>query len=295
MVFKARMAILATVTLGVLLSCPVALATFPGENGKIAFSRDGDIWIMDPDGSNQEQLTSGPAADSDPKWAPDGSAIAFGRVNDGHNRVLIYDLVGGLHRLGDLKAGFATWAPSGLRLLVVSVGSNFDPPPLAVVSLDGSIVWTIPGTGYMYDPDWAPRGDRIAVTQGDVATEILTIEPDGTNQQVVSPVPQDLDIFNEHASWSPDAGQIAFEHNPESHCTEISPGQFECKNNAQIYTVEADGNGPTELTAYDPNRTDEDPGWSPTARRLPSRATTSAVPLRESDDSTHGHGRRQRP
>ncbi len=98
--------------------------------------------------------------------------------------------------------------------------------------------------------------------------EILTIEPDGTNQQVVSPVPQDLDIFNEHASWSPDAGQIAFEHNPESHCTEISPGQFECKNNAQIYTVEADGNGLTELTAYDPNRTDENPGWSPDGSQI---------------------------
>ena len=58
-----RVAILAALALAALCLCSAALATFPGENEKIAFSRDGDIWIMDPNESNQEQITSGPAED----------------------------------------------------------------------------------------------------------------------------------------------------------------------------------------------------------------------------------------
>jgi Tol biopolymer transport system component len=42
----------------------------------IAFVRGGDIWVMDPDGSHQRQVTSGLRADA-PDWSPDGSRIAF--------------------------------------------------------------------------------------------------------------------------------------------------------------------------------------------------------------------------
>ncbi len=32
---------------------PTALATFPGENGAVAFSRGGDIWRINPDGTGE--------------------------------------------------------------------------------------------------------------------------------------------------------------------------------------------------------------------------------------------------
>jgi Tol biopolymer transport system component len=265
------LAIGALLALGVLCLCPVALATFPGENGKIAFSRDGDIWLMDPDGSNQEQLTSGPAQDLAPKWAPDGSAIAFWRHTNDHDRVFIYDLVGGLRRLGDLEAAFPTWSPSNLRLLVKQVDPNPDPnrnPPLAVVSLDGSIVRTIPGTGYAYGPDWGPHVDRIAFSYGGGGSSIVTIEPNGTDLLVVSPAPEDLDMYSENASWSPDGARIVFDQNADTYCTEVSPGQFSCKNNDQIYAVDGDADGLTELTTYNPDRTDEDPAWSPDGSQI---------------------------
>jgi hypothetical protein len=41
--FGARVLICATLALAALCVSPVAFATFPGENGKIAFSRDGDM------------------------------------------------------------------------------------------------------------------------------------------------------------------------------------------------------------------------------------------------------------
>jgi WD40-like Beta Propeller Repeat len=56
-----------------------AQATFPGANGKIAFVRDYDeIWTMNPDGSNQVDITNTPTADEDsPAWSADGKRITY--------------------------------------------------------------------------------------------------------------------------------------------------------------------------------------------------------------------------
>ena len=54
-----------------------AHATFPGDNGKIAFSRAGDIWTMNPDGTGPLNLTNDAAMQGSPAWSPDGGRIAF--------------------------------------------------------------------------------------------------------------------------------------------------------------------------------------------------------------------------
>jgi CubicO group peptidase (beta-lactamase class C family) len=48
-----------------------------GLNGLIAFSLDGDIFAIRPDGTGRVRITSGWPQDGSPAWSPDGTRIAF--------------------------------------------------------------------------------------------------------------------------------------------------------------------------------------------------------------------------
>ena len=62
-----------------LLAIPAcAQAAFPGENGKIAYSRSGQIYTINPDGTGETNISSGANnEDYDPAWSPDGSKLIF--------------------------------------------------------------------------------------------------------------------------------------------------------------------------------------------------------------------------
>jgi Tol biopolymer transport system component len=108
----------------------LAHATFGGPNGKIAFSTirngsDRDIWIMNPDGSNPENVTAGaPFASSNedwPVWNRDGTKLAFHTDLHGPTEIYAIELDGTsppLHvtydTLGtEFSDAMPTWSPDG--------------------------------------------------------------------------------------------------------------------------------------------------------------------------------------
>ena len=85
---------------------------------KIAFAseRDGnlEIYIMDPDGSNQVRLTNNDSADAVPRWSPDGSKIAFQSDRGGNYEIYVMDPDGSNQvRLtdNDSNDGYPSWSP----------------------------------------------------------------------------------------------------------------------------------------------------------------------------------------
>ncbi len=85
--------------------------TYPGRDGVIAYERNGDVWIRDPDSAEPAQLLVEDAGA--PSWSPDGSKLAFERAAQGEQQVWISDITSGeatqLTTVDGLHAYEPTW------------------------------------------------------------------------------------------------------------------------------------------------------------------------------------------
>jgi Tol biopolymer transport system component len=70
---------------------PIDINSLPG---KIVYSSEGDIYVMDADGSERTRLTDNPAEDFDPVWSPDGKTILFESFRDGNYESYAVDIDG---------------------------------------------------------------------------------------------------------------------------------------------------------------------------------------------------------
>jgi flagellin len=59
-----------------LSSATAGQAAWPGHNGKVAFTRNGNLWLMNADGSNQHRIARNA---SEARWSPNGRRITFER------------------------------------------------------------------------------------------------------------------------------------------------------------------------------------------------------------------------
>ena len=164
-------------------SAPEAKATFPGENGKIAFASnrtngegvynpegDFEIFSVNLDGTGLQQLTNNTARDFHPDFAPDGKKLAF--VSD-----------------RDFAPGVYTMNADGSKQRKTSRGSG--------------IAFASPG--------WSPDGARITFTSDqEGGNDVFVIRANGSGQKrlTVNGVPTDSGPV-----FSPDGAQIAFQTN----------------------------------------------------------------------------------
>ena len=56
---------------------------------RIAYSKNGDIFVVNADGSGQTRLTDHPAGDWEPRWSPDGGKIVFTTDRDGNKEIYV--------------------------------------------------------------------------------------------------------------------------------------------------------------------------------------------------------------
>ncbi len=223
----------------------------------------GHIYVMDGDGSNLRQLTSGPFEDERPSWSPDGTMIAFHRLefedlatrSGGAERYIVTMTSDGkrLKRIfGELaEAAWANrvywpwesepaWSPDG-KQIALKYGHR-----LAIANVDASsfkddfrVLFDVGVRFGGSSISWSPDGTRIAISRHLVAPSgRLSGDKSIAIVDVASGIATDItprgeDHFNPH--WSPDGRRILY----QSHRGETRDGVYRTVED-RIYVVGVD-------------------------------------------------------
>lgn len=243
-----------------------ARSAFPGMNGLILFESDntssgeGDLFVVNPDGTGLEALTDTPeATERYGRWSPSGSRIVFVSDRDGDFEVQIMyadgSKVRNLTRNGvhDLQPA---WSPSERRIAFVSERrANFD---LYVMRADGRGLRLVAdlATDIRY-PDWSPSGKRIAFAappQPGERRDVFTVRVDGSGLRNITKHPAEDQL----PSWSPDGTRLVFSS------ARVMPGGEGCpivNCGYDLFVIGSRGGQLEQLTSSP--AFEDDPAWSP--------------------------------
>jgi Tol biopolymer transport system component len=182
------------------------------DGSRIVFTLDNEIWVMNPDGSNQMQLTQDPdRVNQAPSWSPDGTRIVFSRCSSpfGADRcsidVMNADGTGRTKLLGgDWRSQNPEYSPDG-RLIAFASNRGGYVSNVWVMGADGSNPKRLtPAVLQAWAPDWSPDGTHIVFTdQAELPhSNVWIMEPDGSElTQITDFHPGDQGGV---ASYSPD-------------------------------------------------------------------------------------------
>lgn len=240
-----------------------------GRNGLIAFSRQGEVFTIRPDGTGSKQLTSSEADDM-PLWSPDGTVLVVVRAlysgTDARWRVITMRPDGSDRKklrprvLGSMQTPEVS--PDGTMLVYadMDLANTGTPGPYAsaIRTLDLRTGARSRLTGYgtwNSSPSWSSDGTKIAFESSrDGDAEIYVMRPDGSDLAQVTH--NEMNDFS--PAWSPDGSRIAVET--------IFPRESGGDERSAIGVVDSAGGDITTLT--EGPSFDVRPSWSPDGERI---------------------------
>jgi len=262
-----------------------------------------DIFVVDADGRNAWQLTSGGLSFS-PAWSPDGRQIAFlfsrHQISDNpldplasaddHRwpALFVMDADGNnVHKIRSLHLPVVSigWSPDGKTLAVTAKSAPMERSGTALakepgqgrggiyvlpVTGDGTIRLVIGGGS---DPSWSPDGTNIAYSanrdKDGGKSSIFIAKADGSGEIRLT----EKKYSARSPAWSPDGKTIAFVSN--------------WKEMDQILLVGTDGSGIRQLTR-DKRMTCSRPSWSPDGEQIAAQCKPNR-PVAGTSFSSNGY------
>jgi WD40 repeat protein len=253
---------------------PTAFATFPGSNGRIAFSYGDqfpggdlgahtDIFTVRPDGSGLRQLThvAEDAAAALPSWSPDGTKIVFESNVSGNYEIWVMDADGGHKTQITHERRFEhltpSWSPDGMQIVYSRCHVPFGFVgfcDIQVMDADGGNARRVVGGHRIHSrPVFSPDGTQIAFgsDRSGFLSAVWVVDADGTDlQRLTKP---NTEAF--WPDWSPDGERVLFTDN----C---------CRPHSNLWSVKPDGTDATLLTDSAPGRDLMFGSYSPSGHQI---------------------------
>jgi len=191
---------------------------------QICFIRNGDVWVMDEDGSNLKQLTF-TGTNEWPSWSADGKYIVYGSVTGGHNEIFLMEGDGSNNRqltvcaLSDENYYCPTWLPDGSGIVYNRFVSTSAFSYIGIMDTKGDIkneyllsginsrinALTISNDGKMVAYNWS----------GTNFIGLFNIMTQSNNSALITPT-------NYSLTWSPEGDSFAYIQGPYIYKYDIS-------------------------------------------------------------------------
>ena len=280
---------------------PSVSATFPGTNGKIAFTgansnstthslSPSKIYTINSDGTGLAKLADNDFPERLSRWSPDGSKIVFmggdyrpnstsGKAIPDFALYVINSDGTGQVQLTTTGLNFNTfeWSPDGTKIaysLTIPDGTTRNDDNVVdiyAVNADGSGTIKLTDTDANVAPSfrWSPDGNRIAYVlrctippSSSCPGDIYVADADGSESINLTQFSDNQFAGTGLPVWSPDGTRIAFDH--------TDGGLGSAGLTTDIYAVNADGSGSggIRLTNNAIGEASVEPQWSLDGEKL---------------------------
>ncbi|MGB9604363.1 MAG: translocation protein TolB [Bryobacteraceae bacterium] len=225
-----------------------------------------EIWAMDPDGSNQRQITHYNSVSTMPAVSPDGRILAFTTYAKGTPRILLHSLETGrqlpFYNPVSSMVGTPSFTPDGQRIVFSASVDGW--PQIHIAQIDGSGLRRLSFVRAIeVEPKVNPKtGAEIVFVSGRGGPhQIYRMNLEGGDVRRLT----DGEGYASNPCWHPDGQHIAF-----AWTRGYAPGNF------NIFIMDV-ATGRFDQLTHGTGR-NENPSWAPDGRHIAFSSTRSGTP-----------------
>ncbi len=222
-----------------------------GEEGVIPIK---EVFVIDFDSHNEQQLTHDETINLSPSWAPDGKWVSYTTYYKNNPNLVMINTEGKrVRKILRESPGLnstASWAPDGKRIaMTLSKDQNSE---IYIITDEFKEKRLTANFNIDTSPDWSPDGKRIVFTSdrsGAARPQVYVMSADKGEKGGLEKISSGSN-YNDDPAWSPDGDHIAY--------------SSMVGDKMQIKVFDMATRMTRQLTSG--NEDNQDPSWSPDGR-----------------------------